>query len=146
MSIDEFFDDLPQNAYPATNEMIAIPVVAQVKAGSPRLTEESYEEYQLVDADLVRGGDFFWMRIDGDSMSGIGMFPGSLVLVRRQPEVDDGEIAVVDVEEEGATIKRVFRANGEIILVAENPSYPPLKIPVSKARIIGRATMYQVRL
>src|SRR5690606_13311528 len=97
MSIDEFFDpdELPDNAYPATEEMVAIPVIAQVKAGLPSLAEESYEEFELVSAELVRGGEFFWLRVEGDSMTGIGIIPGSLVLVRRQPQVDDGDIAVV---------------------------------------------------
>lgn len=148
MSVEEFFDpeDLPDDAYPATDEMVSIPVIAQVNAGLPRMAEESYEEMEPVAAHLVRGGEYFWLRVEGDSMVGIGIRPGALVLVRRQPEVKDGEIAVVDVEGEGATIKRVFRSNGELILVAENPAYPPMKVPASKARIIGKATMYQVRL
>lgn len=149
MSIEDFFhlDDLPENAYPAVDdEMVAIPVIAQVKAGLPRMAEESYEEFELVSAELVRGGEFFWLRVEGDSMTGIGIIPGSLVLVRRQPQVDDGDIAVVDVDEEGATIKRVFHSNGEVILVAENPRYSPIKVPVAQARIIGKAIMYQVRL
>lgn len=146
--VDEFFDnsDLPRNAYPATDETVSIPIIAQVKAGLPRLAIESYDEFEQVRADLVRGGDFFWLRVEGDSMTGIGIVPGALVLIRRQPQVDDGNIAVVDIEEEGATIKRVFHANGEVILVSENPEYPPIKVPANKARIIGRATMYQVRL
>src|SRR5690606_5884288 len=133
MSVEEFFDpeDLPDDAYPATDEMVSIPVIAQVNAGLPRMAEESYEEMEPVAAHLVRGGDFFWLRVEGDSMVGIGIRPGALVLVRRQPEVNDGEIAVVDVDGEGATLKRVYRSNGELLLVAENPAYPPMKVPAS---------------
>lgn len=146
--VEEFFDpeDLPENAYPATDDMVSIPVIAQVNAGLPRMALESYEETEPVAAHLVSGGDYFWLRVEGDSMIGIGIRPGALVLVRRQPDVNDGEIAVVDVDDEGATLKRVYRLNGQLLLVSENPSYPPMTVPASKARIIGKATMYQVRL
>lgn len=67
-----------------------------------------------------------------------GIKEGCLVLVREQPDVEDGDIAVVMIDNEEATLKRVYRADGKLILKADNPNYPPMLVDPKRARIVGR--------
>lgn len=123
-----------------------IPVLGEVAAGEPIYAAEQYGEYVEIGDDGIRVD--FCLRARGDSMVGARIQDGDLVFVRRQPVVEDGEIAVVLVDGE-ATLKRVYRQPGGIILKAENPKYPPIFISESDARdvrILGKAVMFQSML
>lgn len=71
-------------------------------------------------------------------MVGARIFEGDKVIVKVQPEVDDGEIAVVNVDGDNATLKRVKRINGKVLLLSENPNYEPIVIDSEQARICGK--------
>ncbi|MNI94387.1 LexA repressor [compost metagenome] len=71
-------------------------------------------------------------------MIGARIFEGDKVIVRVQPEVEDGEIAVVNVDGDNATLKRVKKLNGKILLLSENPQYEPIVINSENARICGK--------
>ena len=80
----------------------------------------------------------------GDSMVNAGIKDGDYVFVRLQPYVENGEIAVVCIEDE-ITLKRVYNANGIISLVAENPKYPPISFSANskeQIRIVGKAVAF----
>lgn len=120
-----------------------IPVLGEVAAGEPIYAAEQYGEYIEIGGDGVQVD--FCLRARGDSMVEARIQDGDLVFVRRQPVVEDGEIAVVLVDDE-ATLKRVYRQPDGIILKAENPKYPPIFISESDARdvrILGKAVMIQ---
>jgi len=146
MSIEELYElaELPEDAYPASEDVVMLPVVSQVKAGMPKWTEEDVLGVRAIEAERVRGGTYFWMRVEGDSMTGAGIPPGAYVLVRKQPTVENGQIAVVDVEDEGVTIKRVHITDGHVILYAENPEYAPMIVPKNRVRIIGKVKLCQI--
>lgn len=114
-----------------------IPVLGTVAAGSPIFADEDLETYidpQDIDAD-------FALHVMGNSMIGDGINDNDVVYVRKQGVVGQGEIAVVLVEDE-ATLKHVYTADGEIQLVASNPSYPPIIIRDSDHKnvsILGKA-------
>ena len=114
-----------------------IPVLGTVAAGSPIFADEDLETYidpQDVDAD-------FALHVKGNSMIGDGINNNDVVYVRKQGVIGQGEIAVVLVEDE-ATLKHVYTADGEIQLVASNPSYPPIIIRDSDHKnvsILGKA-------
>jgi repressor LexA len=125
-----------------------VPLVGRVAAGTPILAEENIEEH----VDLARefglaGGklgdpdDLFMLRVRGDSMTGAGILDGDLVLVRRQPTVNDGEIAAVIVGDE-ATVKRVrFREEG-IVLEPANPRYRAMMLgEEDEVRVAGKVMM-----
>ncbi|HSH24183.1 MAG TPA: S24 family peptidase, partial [Massilibacterium sp.] len=74
------------------------------------------------------------------SMTGAGIKEGDLLLIRHQEQVENGEIAVVVIDEQ-VVLKRVYRQNGDFILISENPSYPPRTFNPeidNNIRIIGR--------
>lgn len=111
-----------------------IPVVGSVAAGSPILAEECIEDYLTFDTG-GRTGEYFALRVRGESMLGAGILPGDLVVVRRQPTANNGEIVVALLEDE-ATVKRFSQKNGRIWLLPENDAYSP--IDGTYAQILGK--------
>lgn len=113
-----------------------VPIVGNVAAGSPILAEEHIEDYLTFDTG-GRSGEYFALRVRGESMIGAGILPGDLVVVRRQPTANNGEIVVALLEDE-ATVKRFSRQGGRIWLLPENDAYAP--IDGTYARILGRVS------
>lgn len=114
-----------------------IPLLGTIAAGDPTLAEENAEETITLPTRLVGRGDLFMLKVQGESMTGAGILPGDLVVVRRQPSVEHGEIAAVLVDETEATVKRVrFRSDRRIELCSENPDFPPFS--PKRPRILGK--------
>lgn len=111
-----------------------VPIVGNVAAGSPILAEECIEDYLTFDTG-GRSGEYFALRVRGDSMINAGIFSGDLVVVRRQPVANNGEIVVALLEDE-ATVKRFSRRNGHVWLLPENDDYQP--IDGTYASILGK--------
>ena len=101
-----------------------IPIVGNVAAGSPILAQECVEDYLTFDTGS-RSGEFFALRVRGESMLGVGILPDDLVVVRRQQTANNGEIVVALIGDE-ATVKTFKKQNGEIWLLPANPDYQPI--------------------
>lgn len=104
-----------------------VPLVGRIAAGGPILAEENLEEVMTLPESLVGSGELFMLEVRGDSMIGAGILDGDLVVVRSQPDVEDGDIAAFLVDGEEATVKRLERRDGRVILHSENPDYPPME-------------------
>jgi repressor LexA len=119
-----------------------LPILGRIAAGKPILAVENIEE-RLDLNDIIPSDDsnLFFLRVRGDSMIGIGVNPRDLVLVRRQPAVENGEIAAVLIGNE-ATLK-VFRVRGtKTYLEPANKKYKPLYLDQSEdIQILGKAVM-----
>lgn len=113
-----------------------IPVVGNVAAGSPILAQECIEDYLTFETG-GRQGEYFALRVRGESMLGAGILPGDLVVVHRQPTAHPGEIVVALLEDE-ATVKRLSIQNGHVWLLPENEAYQP--IDGTYATILGRVS------
>ena len=100
-----------------------VPVVGNVAAGAPILAEECVEDYLTFDTG-GRAGEYFALRVRGESMLRAGILPGDLVVVHRQQECRSGEIVVALFEDE-ATVKTLRRKDGKTWLMPENPDYEP---------------------
>ncbi len=121
--------------------IVYVPVVGTISAGQPLLAEQHILEYKpMPRAKLKNAATYFFLVVKGDSMNGDGILDGDLVLIRQQPQVENGEIAVVMCGEDEATLKRVYRFSDHILLQPSNPRYPPLSCPPESVRIIGRYT------
>lgn len=103
-----------------------VPLVGRIAAGGPILAEENLETVMTLPESLVGSGELFMLEVRGDSMIGAGILDGDLVVVRSQPDVEDGDIAAFLVDGEEATVKRLERRNGRVILHSENPAYEPM--------------------
>jgi len=130
--------------YPESNpHPKKIPVVGMVAAGTPILAQENIEGYEYVPEEMNAD---FCLRVKGDSMIGARIMDGDLVFIRKQPDVENGEIAVVIIDNEEATLKRIYKLNGSIILRAENPAYKDhvfLKKDMKQVSIIGKAIYFR---
>ena len=112
-----------------------IPLLGQVHAGYPNLQFENALAYLTVPAQLKGQRDLFALKVVGDSMERTGILPGDIVVVRRQPVCEQGEIVVALVDEE-ATIKRFYKRGETIVLHPENPLYED--IVASQVTILGK--------
>jgi repressor LexA len=114
-----------------------VPLVGRIAAGSPILAAEDVENVMALPTDLVGNGPVFMLEIKGDSMVDAGILDGDYVVIRRQDHARDGEIIAALVDGEEATVKRLRRENGKVVLIAENPAYEPMVFDRDVA-IIGK--------
>ncbi len=113
-----------QSAVPSATERTQVPIVGNVAAGSPILAQECIEDYLTFDTG-GREGEYFALRVRGESMLGLGILPGDLVVVHQQQAARNGEIVVALLEDE-ATVKTFSRKDGKIWLLPANPDYHPI--------------------
>lgn len=130
----------PQNSTSDNAERIDIldiPIVGRIAAGTPILAEENIEEVFPVPSRYVSKGDHFMLTVHGDSMIDAGIYNGDYILVRQQNTANNGDIvvAMVDGFESEATVKTFYKENDHIRLQPENPTMSP--IIVSDAKILG---------
>ena len=123
----------PQRVEPPADR---IPVVGDVAAGSPILAQECIEDYLTFDTG-GREGEYFALRVRGESMLNAGILPGDFVVVHQQPTAYNGEIVVALLGDE-ATVKRLSRRNGEVWLLPENENYQPIN--GREATLLGKVT------
>ena len=111
-----------------------VPIVGNVAAGSPILAQECIEDYLTFDTG-GRSGEYFALRVRGESMLNAGILPGDLVVVQQQHTARNGEIVVAMIEDE-ATVKTYSKQNGHVWLLPENDAYEP--IDGTYATILGK--------
>lgn len=122
-------------------KMAKIPLLGNIACGDPITAEENLDGF--VSAPEEISADFA-LRCKGDSMIGARILDGDIVLIRQQPDVEDGEIAAVLIDNE-ATLKRVHKKTGCLILNPANPAYEPIIIAgeeLNDVRIIGKAVYF----
>lgn len=120
-----------------------LPVLGQIAAGTPILAQENFVGWEYVPENFHAD---FCLKVKGDSMINARILDGDLVYIRQQPDIENGEIAAVLIDGEEATLKRVYRLNGSIILRAENPNYPDKVFERKDAKeitIIGKAVFFK---
>lgn len=128
------------NLVPTGKRMVQIPILGEIACGDPITAEENIEGYETEPADQVPIGETFYLRSRGNSME--PTIPnGALVLIVSQPDVEDGQIAAVQVDDDSrATLKRIHHQGDSIILMPDNSSYAPIILnEANPGRIIGRA-------
>lgn len=133
------------NKIRSNGRVVRVPVLGTIACGSPILSEDNIDYYEDELEELLPSGNVFYLKTKGDSM-----FPTipdkSLVLIREQPSVENGEIDAVLVNgDTEATLKRVHFSGDTILLQADNPLYPPYIVSEDNpARIIGKVIKYSV--
>lgn len=119
-------------------KMKKVPLIGTIACGEPILAEENIETY-LNMPEKIRGS--FALRCKGDSMINARIFDGDIVFIRQQPDVENGDIAAVLIDNE-ATLKRVYKYKNRIELRAENPTFRSLNFEneeLLRIRILGKA-------
>ena len=126
-----------------------VPIIGEIRAGSPIITNESIQGYEY--AEVSDAEEYFYLRVQGDSMKNIGMIEGSLVLFHKQQYAEDGDIVACLVGGDSATVKRFRRSKKNIFLMPENDDYTPIKLSTDdfesgEARILGVACEIKIKL
>nr|WP_251854545.1 S24 family peptidase [Enterococcus italicus] len=145
MGFDVPKERVPDNERTAKNllpvsKLVKIPILGDIACGDPITAEENIQGYRDEVADTLPTGDLFYLHCKGDSMA--PTIPNNAyVLIRQQPNVEDGEIAAVLVNgDTEATLKRVKRQGNLVMLMPDNQSYDPYIVtPDNPARILGKA-------
>ena len=112
-----------------------IPILGRIAAGAPIYAEENIEGYTFT--ELNGGAEYFALRVRGDSMNAARINDGDLVIVRRQDQVENGQIAVVLIDGDEATLKR-FSQNGDTITLmpqSMNPVHQPFIFNLHDTRV-----------
>lgn len=123
---------------------VRIPVLGSIVAGIPNTAVADYDEWIEISQSLAMRGDYFALRIKGDSMEPT-LFDSDIVVIRQQPDVEDGEIAAVSIAGNEATIKRIYHRSDGIDIVGDNVrAFPRMfysnhDIASLPVRIMGKA-------
>ena len=131
----------PSNLVPLP-KMEKVPLIGEIACGTPILAEQNIKDY--VDLPGHIRADYA-LECKGDSMINAGIRNGDIVYIRQQPEVENGEIAAVAVDEDEATLKRFYYDGDVVQLVAENPRIAPKVFTgedINRVRVIGLAVAY----
>lgn len=131
-------DDFNTGSSGAENiNVVEVPLVGQIAAGTPILADENIQDFFPVPSRYVDKGNHFMLTVKGDSMIEAGIFSGDYILVRQQQTANNGDIvvAMVDGFESEATVKTFYKENGHIRLQPENQSLSP--IILKDVKILG---------
>lgn len=137
ISLDYLVDDELEDRTPYNMELVSLPIVGKISCGNGTIALQEIEGFEVTPKEWLNGGEYFYLRAKGDSMIGARIYDGDLLLIRKQVDVEDGEIAAVVIDDE-AKLKKVYKQNGTLILQSENPKYPPQIITNGKVQIVGK--------
>ena len=122
----------------STDNKRVFPLLGTVKAGYDYLASENIIGYVTIDKKLADPENYFALKIVGDSMQPV-MYEDDIIIVHRQSDVESGQIAIVLVDGEEGTVKKVIKYDNYIELVAFNSYYPPRKLSKNdNFKIIGK--------
>lgn len=147
---NEALGDFPSNAeylYNSDSHAVRIPIIGSIAMGSPITAEQNVEGYTTEIFSTLPSGALFALRCKGHSME--PTIPnGALAIIRQQSDVEDNEIAAVQVNNDcEATLKRVQHQGKQIILMPDNKDYKPIILSKNyPGRIVGKLIRYSVDL
>lgn len=116
------------------NNTTFVPIVGSITAGQPILAVENIEERFPLPAEYVANGDYFMLKVSGDSMIEAGIFDKDFVIVRQQSDASNGDIVIAMIDD-SATVKTFYKEKKHIRLQPENASLDP--IIVDDVSILG---------
>jgi|GEM_PF-278534 len=126
------------------NEFVRVPVLGEISCGDPIDVEENFKGYRTALKSSLPSGNCYYLEAKGNSMEPT-IPAGSTVLIREQPDIENGEIAAVLVNgNTETTLKRVRKQGDTVLLVPDNPKYDTLIVSEeSPVKIIGKAIKYE---
>ena len=118
---------------------VNIPLLGVVTAGQPIFAYENYEDYYTFPVGEFKGDELFMLRVQGTSMIDAGIMDGDKIIVRRQQTAENGEIVVALVnEEDAATVKRLYKRDGKIVLHPENEALSDMIFEPEEVSVLGK--------
>lgn len=121
-----------------TNEVISLPLHGKIAAGTPIEALQHNDDTVDVPMSMLGAQPCYALTVEGDSMIKAGIMDGDIVIIEKCDRANDGDIVVALVDEEEVTLKRLRREVGTIVLMPENDSYQPIRLPPNRVRIQGK--------
>ena len=122
-------------------EIINLPLVGSIAAGSPILAQENIEDYISLPSAYIKGKDCFMLKIKGDSMVDVGIMDKDYIIVdAADTRADNGKIVVALINGESATVKTIEKKNGKIWLIPQNSAYEPMIFEPDQVKVMGSVT------
>jgi repressor LexA len=120
------------------SDFVKIPILGYVAAGIPINAESNRDGTVCIHCSMLkRGGDYYALRVQGDSMIGAGIMHGDIAVICQASIAENGEIVAVQVND-NMTLKRFYHENSRVRLQSENPAYQPIFSSLENIRILGR--------
>jgi repressor LexA len=115
-----------------------VPLVGEVAAGTGVLAQENVEELYPLPEDFTGSGTLFMVKVRGDSMIDAGIMEGDFVVVRQQPDAEQGDTVVAGIPDDEATVKRFSTRDGRVVLTPANERLVPMEFDPSDVAIYGK--------
>ena len=109
-----------------SGSLIMIPLLGTIAAGEPIEAIENSENIEVPESSLPKSGDFYALKVQGNSMINEGIFDGDTVVINRQPSVENGETAVALINGNEVTLKKIYKEKGGFRLQPANPEIKPI--------------------
>ena len=116
-------------------EVVNVPVIGTVAAGTPILAEQNIEDYLPIPAEMLPNKEVFMLKVKGNSMIEAGIYSGDKVIVAKQPDAENGD-KVVALVDDSATVNTFYKENGHFRLQPENSTMDP--IILDHVEILGK--------
>lgn len=142
--VRDFGETIPSNILPLPQTK-KVPMLGSVACGEPIYMDEVRGEYYPMDSSIRAD---FCLKAQGDSMTGARIYDGDIVFIQSSPEVENGQIAAVAVDDE-ATLKYFYQYGDTVVLRPANPKYQEMTFErddMNRLRIFGRAVAFQSAL
>jgi len=123
-----------------------VPLVGEVAAGTGMLAQENVEELYPLPEDFTGTGSLFMLKVSGDSMVDDGIMDGDFVVVRQQPEAEQGDTVVAGIPDGEATVKRFSTRDGRVVLTPANERLEPMVFDPSEVVVYGKVVTVMRRL
>lgn len=118
-------------------DLTTLPLVGKIAAGTPIEAIQNDTDFLDVPASMLGNGEYYALRVEGDSMINAGIHDEDIVIIRKGTQARDGRIVVALVDGMEATLKRIYRREGKVILEAENEAYKPRILTPERVQIQG---------
>ena len=119
------------------NNIISIPILGKIAAGLPIEAISDNTNYIELPETLLKKGEYFILNVEGDSMIEAGIFDGDQVVIRKANDANNGEIVVALIDNNEATLKRIFKRGQQVALQPENSDYKTVIYGPDRIQIQG---------
>ena len=119
------------------NNIISIPILGKIAAGLPIEAISDNTNYIELPETLLKKGEYFILNVEGDSMIDAGIFDGDQVVIRKANDANNGEIVVALIDNNEATLKRIFKRGQQVALQPENSNYKTVIYGPDRIQIQG---------
>ena len=127
----------PKNKTDLNNNSIAIPILGKIAAGYPIEAISDDTNYIDIPQSLLGKGEYFLLEVEGDSMINAGIFDGDQVIIEKSNDAKNGEIIVALIDNNEATLKRIYKRGQQLALQPENPAFKTIIYGPDRVQIQG---------